>query len=216
MKRNVLVFLAWMIFIITPAQTTAETPVTYTEGQIATIILPTVPDASKGKYYRLDRWEEGKIVFEQELHPQARVPYIIVPNEDFCIDLDTIDIEGLSRDLANIEEDIFFVGMYAKKEIGYRNGLVYYLLDTTPDCADEREQHQILVGSLRAFLAVRYSWCYNWEKLEYILHDNATPIDGTKVNGNTSKSILYDLSGRRISAKHQRGVYIEDGKKILK
>lgn len=27
---------------------------------------------------------------------------------------------------------------------------------------------------------------------------------------------LYDLQGRRIPAKHQRGVYIEDGKKILK
>ena len=30
-------------------------PVTFAAGQTATIILPTVPDASKGKYYRLDR-----------------------------------------------------------------------------------------------------------------------------------------------------------------
>ena len=58
-------------------------PITFTAGQMATIILPTEPDASKGKYYRLAGCREGEIVFEQELHPRAHVPYIIMPSEDF-------------------------------------------------------------------------------------------------------------------------------------
>ena len=37
-----------------------DEPVTFTAGQMATIILPTAPDASKGKYYRLDRYEDGQ------------------------------------------------------------------------------------------------------------------------------------------------------------
>ena len=49
---------------------------------MTTIILPSEPDASKGKYYRLDRCEKGKIIFEEELSPKARIPYIRVPKED--------------------------------------------------------------------------------------------------------------------------------------
>ena len=62
----------------TSAQIVTNEPVTFTKDQMATIILPTAPDASKGKYYRLDRVENGQIVFEQEKQPRARVPYIIV------------------------------------------------------------------------------------------------------------------------------------------
>ena len=40
-------------------------PVIFTKDLMATIILPTEPDASKGKYYRLDRVEDGQIIFEQ-------------------------------------------------------------------------------------------------------------------------------------------------------
>ena len=37
-----------------------QNPVTFTEGQMATIIMPTEPDASKGKYYRLAGCMQGR------------------------------------------------------------------------------------------------------------------------------------------------------------
>ena len=53
-----------------------------------------------------------------------------------------------------------------------------------------------------------------------VIGDDGTGIDGIQnsefKNQNEEGSIIYDLSGRKIPAKHQRGVYIEDGKKILK
>ena len=49
------------------AATSPTNPVTFTAGQMATIVLPTEPDAGKGKYYRLAGCKDGEIVFEQEL-----------------------------------------------------------------------------------------------------------------------------------------------------
>ena len=92
-----------------------EDPVTFTAGQMATIVLPTAPDASKGMYFRLDRWEDGKIAFEQELHPQAHIPYIIIPNEDFSINPNTLDIDGLRPDTATIE-GVYFIGWYINRD----------------------------------------------------------------------------------------------------
>ena len=90
-------------------------PVFFAEDQMATIILPMAPDAGKGKYYRLDKCEDGKIIFEQEKQPQAHIPYIIVPSEDFSIDPGTLDLAGLSPDTVSIA-GIDFIGSYSREE----------------------------------------------------------------------------------------------------
>ncbi|MBR5393534.1 MAG: leucine-rich repeat protein [Bacteroidaceae bacterium] len=157
-----------------------EQPVTFTAGQVATIILPTEPDASKGMYFRLDRWEDGKIAFEQELQPKARTPYIIVPNEDFSIDPSTLDLTGLRPDTATIE-GVYFIGWYVEnKDYGLKESTLDFILDTTPDCYYNQEGlSSIHVGPLRACFSILWRLCKNWEwkKLEYILYS----ADGTKV-----------------------------------
>ena len=221
MKRSFLLFLAWMIFAISFAQTATEGHVNFFKDQVATIILPTMPDADKGKYFRIDRWEEGKIIFEQEFQPQARTPYIIVPNKDFDIDLSTLDVTELRFDTARIE-GVRFVGTYKWKDIGFKDDAYrYYLLDTTSDCYLDREQHILYVGAMRAYFEVHISLCYDrdvmkyWDKLEYVLHDTPTSLDKTALSSKTRRTI-YDLQGRKLSGKPARGIYIEDGKKKLK
>ena len=134
-----------------------DTSVPFTEGQMATIILPTTPDASKGKYYRLDRCEDEKIIFEEELNPKARTPYIIVPNEDFSIDLSMLDLTGLSQDTVSIQ-GIDFIGSYTSEELDDQEGFYIDIIDTTPDCSlspsVETEKGAFLIGALRAYLQV--------------------------------------------------------------
>ena len=218
-----------------------EVSVTYTQGQMATIILPTVPDASKGKYYRLDRCENGQIVFEQELHPQARTPYIIVPDEDFSIDLATLDLTGLSRDTVAIE-GISFIGSYVRTELpastgGEGSSSYIDIIDLTPDCgllpSEETGQEAFLIGALRAYLIVNWDDPIYYggtrgkqEKPGIVLKDYETGIDGIQnsefKNQNEEGSIIYDLSGRKIvnskssNSKSQRGIYIEKGRKVVK
>ena len=206
-------------------------PVTFTAGQMATIILPSAPDASKGKYYRLDRCEKvegqtkGQIVFEQELQPRARVPYIIVPSEDFSIDPNALDLEGLQADTVSIG-GISFIGSYVRKALPQRGSgegaesFYIDIIDTTPDCSlspwGETEKGAI-IGALRAYLLVSWSDPYNPggtrgpnDKLGIVLKDDSNGMieiqnstinnqnEGEVVNGKWSNGKCYDLSGRKI------------------
>ena len=210
-----------------------EEPVTFTLDQMATIILPTTPDASKGKYYRLDRVEDGQIVFEQELQPQARVPYIIVPSEDFSINPSSLDLEGLTKDSVSIE-GVTFIGSYVRKELpaltgGDGGGSLYYdLIDKTPDCSLSplgETGKGAIIGALRAYLLVNWSDPYNPggtrgpnDKQEIVLKDNPNDIK-TLSNSPLKGEDIYDLSGKKIvnrkssNNKSYRGIFIEDGKK---
>ena len=209
-----------------------DEPVTFTEGQMATIILPEEPNAGMGKYYRLDRIEEGKIVFEQELHPQAHVPYIIVPNEDFSIDLNTLDLEGCSPDTVSIKvrfegqaesQSIYFIGSYVSEEHEQQEGCNIQFIDTTPDCSisfsEETGKETFLIGALRAYLT--WDDPYNQggtkgrgDKLEIVLLDYGTSIREIKNEELRMKNDVFDLSGRKIvNGQLQRGIYIENGRK---
>ena len=208
-----------------------ENTVSFTKDQMATIILPTEPDASKGKYYRLDRCEKGKIIFEEELSPKARTPYIIMPKEDFSIDLNALDLDGLLRDTVSVK-GASFIGSYSHEELSCQEGFYIDIIDATPDCqADDSNQRKAIVGALRACLIVSWDDPYNpggskgiTEKRELVLKDNPNGIGSLTPNPSPSeKGAIYDLSGRKVNSQFsilnsqlkQKGLYIKDGKKIL-
>ena len=193
-------------------------PVSFTAGQMATIILPTTPDASKGKYYRLDRYEDGQIIFEQELQPQAHIPYIIVPNEDFSINLSTLDLAGCYRDTVSVD-GISFIGSYVSETFDYPDGFYIDFIDITSDC---RFDESCVIGALRAYLLVRWDDPYNQggtrvpplNKRGIVLRDYETGI--TSPLEETGKgAVIYNLAGQRLS-NPQKGIYIKKGKKVLR
>ena len=205
-------------------------PVTFTKDQMATIILPTAPDASKGKYYRLDRVEDNQIVFEQELQPRARVPYIIVPSEDFSIDPATLDLEGLTKDSVSIE-GISFIGSYTSKELpaltGGEGAESFYIdiIDKTPDCSLSplgETGKGAIIGALRAYLLVHWEDPYHHggakvpgEKMEIALKDDPNGIK-TLSNSPLKGEDIYALSGRKMAnGKLPSGVYLKSRRKIL-
>jgi len=208
--------------------------VTFIKNQMATIILPTEPDASKGHYYRLDRCEDGQIVFEQELQPHARTPYIIVPSEDFSIDLSTLDLEGLTQDEVSIE-GISFIGTYIGAVLpslgGDGGGSYYDIIDKTPDCGLSslgETGKGAFVGALRAYLQVSWDDPYNHpgsktpgEKMEIVLKDNPNGIETiqTPMFKVQSDRSVFDLQGRKVTTDDsslKKGIYIKGGKKLLK
>ena len=192
-------------------------PVSFTAGQMATIILPTAPDASKGKYYRLDRYEDGQIIFEQELQPQAHIPYIIVPNEDFSINLRTLDLAGCYRDTVSVA-GISFIGSYVSETFDYPDGFYIDFIDITLDC---RFDESCEIGALRAYLLVHWDDPYNQggtrvpplNKRGIVLRDYGTGISMPSVSN--KKNTLFDLQGRKLQGKPSRGIYIENRKKVL-
>ena len=199
------------------SQDETSDPVTYTEGQMATIVLPTEPEAGKGKYYRLDRYEDGQIIFEQELQPQAHIPYIIVPNEDFSIDLSALDLAGCYRDTVSVD-GISFIGSYVSETFDYPDGFYIDFIDITPDC---RFDESCVIGALRAYLLVRWDDPYNQggtrvpplNKRGIVLRDYETGI--TSPLGETGEATLYDLQGRMLPSKPAQGIYIKNRQKVM-
>jgi hypothetical protein len=211
-----------------------HTTVSFTQSQMATIILPTDPDPELGKYYRLDRREEGKIIFEEELAPKAHIPYIIMPEKNFTIDISTLNLDGCYRDSVSAD-GITFIGSYVNEEIGYETNFYIDIIDITPDCReDDYCIQKNIIGALRAFLRVDTHWedPYNpggtrsiakQEKLAIVLHDNndtsaINDIQEETVNGKPTDGTIYDLTGRKITNGQRptaKGIYIKNGKKIL-
>ena len=207
-------------------------PVTFTAGQMATIILPSEPDAGKGKYYKLDRVEAGEIVFEQELQPRAHVPYIIVPFEDFSIDPGQLELEGLKPDTVSVD-GISFIGTYSSEKLESKEDFHIEIIDATPDCsllpAEGQGERLAFVGALRAYL----TWHdpYNpggskgpEEEMKIVLHDHGTgglsPELSPEGEGRKDATI-YDLSGKKVNGKwlngkSPKGIYIKDRKKWVK
>ena len=205
-------------------------PVIFTAGQMATIVLPTEPDASKGKYYRLDRVEGKEIVFEQELQPHAHVPYIVVPSEDFSIELGAQEVEGLTGDTVSVE-GVSFIGTYHREEINPKEGFSVRIIDTTPDCSHlpvEEQGVSLFVGALRAYLLVHWDDPYNpggtkapTDKMEIVLKDNPNSIR-TLSNSPLKGEDIYDLSGRKLSTLNfqlstkKKAIYIQNNRKLVK
>lgn len=217
------------------AQYINENEIPFTQDQMATIILPTAPNASKGKYYRLDRVENGQIVFEQEKQPRAHVPYIIVPSEDFSIDISSLDLEGLQADTVTVG-GVSFIGSYVRKELpaltgGDGGGSLYYdIIDTTPDCGflstAKTGKEALRIGALRAYLTVNWDDPYNHhgskspeDKLDIVLKDDGTgSLTPTPSPG---RGEIYDLSGRKWSmingqCSMPKGIYIQNNRKLVK
>ncbi|MBR6169159.1 MAG: leucine-rich repeat protein [Bacteroidaceae bacterium] len=198
-----------------------EETVSYTKDQMATIILPIMPDASKGKYYGLDRCEEGKIIFTEEREPKARTPYIIVPNEDFSIDLDKLELESLLSDTVSVK-GAMFIGSYSSAEMNCQEGFYIDIIDATPDSQIiGTDQRKAAVGALRAYLVAPWDDPYAQGgsrgvtvKREIVLKDNPNGIESLIPNPSLREGSIYDLQGRRLSGKPSRGIYIKDHRKV--
>ena len=191
--------------------------VEYKAGRRATIIMPVAPDASLGKYFKMDRTEGRQLIFEREPSPQANVPYVIFPDKDFTIDLKPLD---LSMEAGKTSIDgVDFVGSYINYDFPITNNQELIFFDVTPDGGHAFYYSEIWedwiyyggrIGALRACI-IEDGWYCN----EVIFHDGTDGIMTTEKDS-TEHTVVYDLQGRPVSSWNLRpGVYIVDGKKKI-
>ena len=204
--------------------------VSFTKDQMATIILPTQPDGKMGKYYRLDRSEKNQIIFLEEPNPQAHTPYIILPNEDFCIELGK-EMEGLLSDTVSVN-GVLFIGSYRREELTSESDYYIDIIDITPDCqVSENNPNQFVIGALHAYLKVTWDDPYSQgptkgvtRKKAIVLQDDPNGIAEVKnerVKSEKYNDAIYDLSGRKVNcqlspvnSQLKNGIYIQNGRKV--
>jgi hypothetical protein len=143
-----------------------------------------------------------------------------VPDEDFSIDLSTLDLAGCYRDTVSVD-DVSFIGSYVSEAFDYQDGFYIDFIDTTPDC---RFDESCVIGALRAYLLVRWDDSYNQggtkvpplDKLEVVLHDIGTGIESIQDSELKTRNVVFDLSGRKVVNRKLQGIYIEGGLKRAK
>lgn len=205
----------------------------FKKDEPATIILPTPPDPTLGRYYRLDRYDsepsgESHYIFEPEEVPRANVPYVVFPNHDFEIHPGDYDTKGIDPGNTCVNHprgggaSISFQGSYQSKTLYY--GLEsesLFFVCMTPDCSyaqtDWGYSSQLgRIGAFRACFLINgvYHGIYN---APYSFIFNGEPTGVTSIEKYSTASKLFDLLGRRIQGEPQRkGIYVKDGKKYVK
>ena len=216
----------YMSFSPVPKDITLWNKLMFTKDQKATIILPESPDPSWGRYYRLDHFnnEDRTVVFKREDNPLANMPYVIFPNDDFVIDLTKYDLENLPEP-GNVflfpddqDEDEFrsgFKGSYKNTDLLFHR---FSLLDDTPDCCHGKtidgEGFRPRVGAFRAYLDGSRHFYEEYGTPNVFFIGEQTGI--SSVNLTLNASVFFDLQGRRLNAEPRHGVYIKNGKKVVK
>lgn len=199
----------------------------YKAGKRYTLILPEDPDASLGRYFRLDRVEDNKIVFERESSPEANTPYVFFPENDVTISLEGMDLtqepgctivnDNPNPGPTDMDSRVFLEGSYVSgsnskyffapsyirmREIGENNG-------------------SYILNAMRATMYYYYNKFSGTPELVFHDPDNeATTIHNIPedpiITHQSPNHQYYDLSGRHISTPPIRnGVYIKDGRKVM-
>ena len=160
----------------------------YKAGQQATIIMPIAPSASWGKYYRMDRMDGRQLIFERELSPKANEPYVIIPDMDFMVNLqdldmsanpDTVTLAGWFDENRRYSYRIDFVGSYDNRNFIPTSNQSCLFYDNEAECgweervnSDNEVCNVPRIGTLHASLVVDASY-----DIEVIFHDTTSEGD---------------------------------------
>ena len=184
--------------------------VDYVAEQQSTIVLPITPNPSAGRYFRLDHHDKNIIYFERELAPQANIPYVFFPASDFRISLKDLD---LSVNPNRVQTGgVSLVGLYKSYHgTGLTTGnYIERVIDTNPALLELGFEGMVM----RALLMLDYFTSYQYGEPELVFHDETSEIQSFHLSQTTQP--LFDLTGRPLSTPPTRGMYIQNGKKVIK
>lgn len=174
---------------------TLTSRVIFKAERISSIILPYNPDAKAGKYYKLKGLEErNRLVFERELLPQANIPYLLIAEKDYALEVASQDLSAepaiVTADIAidnpnewglaayvERKDVVFFRGSY-KDIVTLPDPNCYpYMVGDASGCRLMLRDNETVVvaGAFRAFLEVHFK-SVNVNELRLELVDN----DGSK------------------------------------
>ena len=178
-----------------------------------TVCLPFVPETTGMKYYTLSGVNGSVLTFDEVAVPQANTPYVVsvtaataMSSEVAVADLATAiaeagpfngyTLKGTFTDMDNAEAEGLYIlqrgGRWGKVPAG--NGGVY-------------------IPAFRAYIEGPASGA---RELGSAFGGGSTAAASLRLVDRSGSEHWYDLNGRRITAPTRKGIYIDNGKKIIK
>jgi hypothetical protein len=195
-------------------------------GQLATIFLPTEPDASLGQFYRLDRIEDNHLVVEREMNPKADVPYLIIPDRDFRIEY-AGNMKDTDKWVVQRLHGAAFYAFYTPHLYSRLEKETTLLIDKTPDCnywdwgnrAPINNNSGARVGAMRGLITLEaeggWNWTEDFDRLPSAADNNWMGIllfhDGTTGTTFTYKSV--EAPSDVLTHSSFAGIVVDQGNK---
>ena len=173
--------------------------VTYPAGKRSTIILPTEPDATAGRYYTLTGRDGTRILFNRVMQPQANMPYVLFADRDYHVSLQDMDLSiepGMTH-----AGGLTLAGRYANGSIVVTTNTVLMQLDEASQTGEA--MHALLLGD---YTVLDPEYC------ELVFSDEVLSSVAAPASV-TGHAVLYDLQGRRVGTQPRPGLYIRNGRK---
>lgn len=196
------------------------------DDEAYTICLPYAPPTQTGiKYYALSEAETDKFRFEEVETPEANKPYLAVVSSGEGVNVGTTTSGTLSGITIINEAGSKQISGY--KMIGTLTGLsnadaatagAYILQEgnTWKKVSSASEAKKAAyIPPFRAYIVATGGGSAAQLHTEFI-DSSVTGINGLKTVDVDGTVRYYDLNGRRVSEPTQKGVYIIDGKKVMK
>ena len=197
----------WNTFCVPFAMTTAQ--ITDQLGDGVEVKELTRADKT-GDHYTLTFTDASSI--------EAGKPYMVkVANNVSSIELTNASgIAVNTTDTPSVTEDgVTFTGVYTS---GYAplnsfiiSNNVFYLVDTDEDGDEESE---VALKAFRGYITVPAS--PGVKALNFTFEDDATSINSLTPALSEGEGAIYNLAGQMVNGKLPKGIYIVNGKKVLK
>ena len=168
----------------------------YKAGEQSTIFLMEAPDPSWGRYYRLDRVDGSKLIFERELTPTGATPYIFFANEDLRIDLRGRAKQGAGR--AFSIDNISFTGsLNVWEEVEYTGTMCWLIPDHS--ISMRQDPFPMYVYPMHAVLYwLRSDYPYFPDEVSLVFHD----AESTNYHPFVEAGKLWRVHGFNMGSAH--------------
>ena len=198
--------------------------VTFTAGQMSTVILPVALDATEvaaaGKFYQPTAFnaETQSISYESVTTTEANKPYLFIPAVAEPFDFSTFDIAAAEAGTTTVDE-ASFVGTYGREHLVSDDVTTYFgFLASTGEYVRVGETKGAWCGQYHAYIAVPTDVVPTAARLTIILDGQEATGIVTIDNGQLTIDNcgdVYDLQGRRVQHS-TKGIYIQNGRKVVK
>ena len=188
----------------------------FKSGQMSTLAMPVAPDASLGKFYEFEGLKSnGRMAFRRTLEPKAATPYLLIPSHDSIVSLRSLDLSVLADYSKQVGECTFNSLSYCVIGLARSFNSTVWRIDKTDDCGSVQFDGDTydFIGGLRGIVSAPINRYWKYGEVE--LTDETSGVESLETAVSRKSQPMFDLQGRRVSGRPQRGVYIRDGRKVM-
>lgn len=180
-----------------------------------TVCLPYAPPTENLTYYTLTDVNDGTLHFNEiDGDPQANTPYLVIAGQTTPISKENVSNVTMSKTVANEASAGGYVLKGTLSGIKHDDALGLYILQPGNRwgviVADKKAAY---VPPFRAYIEATTTDAR--EMLESSFDGNVTGLQNIRTTAKDGTERWYDLNGRRIEKPATKGVYIQNGRKIV-